>query len=86
MGHTKARDFLSTLLKAVTLHDYESIEQLRRMLAVERYRKLLNSGAHFPETQAIPSTSEVERWIASLDAERTGFLTEIRRALDHLSE
>lgn len=86
MGHSQARHFLSTLLRALSTHDYESVEQLRRTLAVERYRKVVNTGGDLDEMEVVPRTADVERWLAKLDGTQTGLLSEVASLLKMLEE
>lgn len=67
MGHTRARHFLKTFLKALATHDYESVEQLRRTLAIEHYRRSINRGEPISETEVVPCTNQVERWLSLVD-------------------
>ena len=84
MGHTRARHFLKTFLKAVSTHDYESVEQLRRTLAIEHYRRSINRGEPIAEGEVVPRTGQVEKWLSLLDQnfEELGDIQELLKSLD----
>ena len=86
MGHTQARHFLKTFLKAVATHDYESVEQLRRTLAIEHYRRSLNRGKPICETEVVPKTGEVERWLTQMNKNFGDLGPEISQLLKSLEE
>ena len=66
MGHTHAKHFLETFLKALSTHDYESVEQLRRALAIEHYRRSINRGEPISENEVVPQSGQVEKWLTIL--------------------
>ena len=66
MGHSQAKHFLGTFVKALSTHDYESVEQLRRALAIQHYRRAINRGESISENEVIPKSGEVEKWLTLL--------------------
>ena len=84
MGRSQARHFLKTFLKAVSTHDYEWVEQLRRILAVAHYRKAINNGIHISEREVVPKTTDVEKWLARLDNSNQALLDDIERLISQL--
>lgn len=86
MGHTQAKHFLQTFLKALSTHDYESVEQLRRTLAIMHYRRSINRGEHICETEVVPRTGQVEKWLALLDRDLGELRTELTSLLASLDD
>lgn len=66
MGNIQARQFLRTFLQAVSIHDYESVEQLRRVLAIQHYRRVLHAGQRPTEKEIVPDTNLVEKWLLKM--------------------
>jgi hypothetical protein len=86
MGHTQARHFLRTFIRALSTHDYESVEQLRRTLAIEHYRRAINRGEPISETEVVPQTGQVEKWLAGLDRNFDNLSAGIKDLLTQLEE
>lgn len=86
MGRSQARHFLKTFLQAVSTHDYESVEQLRRILAVAHYRKALKTGIPISERDVVPKTTDVEKWLARLDDGNQELVDDIEKLIGGLDD
>ena len=67
MTGQRATHFLRVVVDAMVSQDHESVEHLRRILGIEEYRRAYTLGENPSETDAVPDSHVVKRWLAQLD-------------------